>query len=90
MTGANTSDKVLVVIIWGILVKNAGEITSGQTNLSPVFLYVTSSDGFYTDGSFVFHSDIAYNGHYGLVLLGDIPKWSICSMIRRGKSPTPI
>jgi hyaluronate lyase len=74
MTGANTSDKVLVAVICGILVKNGGQITSGQTNLSPVFLYVTSSDGFYTDGSFVFHSDIAYNGHYGLVLLGDIPK----------------
>jgi len=74
MTGANTSDKVLVAAICGILSKNAGQLTSAQTNLSPVFLYVTSSDGFYTDGSFVFHSNIAYNGHYGLVLLGDIPK----------------
>jgi hyaluronate lyase len=74
MTGANTSDKVLVAVIGGILVKNSGQITTGQTNLSPVFLYVTNSDGFYTDGSFVFHNDIAYNGHYGLVLLGDIPK----------------
>ncbi|HTR40288.1 MAG TPA: polysaccharide lyase family 8 super-sandwich domain-containing protein [Pseudomonadales bacterium] len=74
MTGANTSDKVLVGAICGILSKNAGQLTSAQTNLSPVFLYVTSSDGFYTDGSFVFHSNIAYNGHYGLVLLGDIPK----------------
>lgn len=74
MTGANTSDKALVAIICGILVKNGGQITSGQTNLSPVFLYVTSSDGFYADGSFVFHNVIAYTGHYGLVLLGDIPK----------------
>lgn len=74
MTGANTSDKALVAIICGILLKNGSQIASGQTNLSPVFLYVTSSDGFYTDGSFVFHSNIAYNGHYGLVLLGDIPK----------------
>ena len=74
MTGANTSDKVLVVVIRGILGKNAVKIATAQTNLSPVFLYVTSSDGFYTDGSFVFHSKIAYNGHYGLVLLGDVPK----------------
>jgi hyaluronate lyase len=74
MTGANTSDKVLVALLCGILCKNAGQLTEGQTNLSPVFLYVTSSDGFYTDGSFVFHGNIAYNGHYGLVLLGDIPK----------------
>ncbi len=38
-----------------------------------MFPFVTSSDGFYADGSFVFHSTIAYTGHYGLVLLGDIP-----------------
>jgi len=74
MTGANTSDKALVAALCGILTRNGGQITSAQTNLSPVFLYVTSSDGFYQDGSFVFHSNIAYNGHYGLVLLGDIPK----------------
>jgi hyaluronate lyase len=74
MTGANTSDKALVAIICGILCKNGGQISSGQTNLGPVFLYVTSGDGFHPDGSFVFHSDIAYNGHYGLVLLGDIPE----------------
>src|SRR6266436_3066123 len=74
MTGANTSDKVLVVAIRGILGKDSGKLSSAQTNLSPVFLYVTSGDGFYADGSFVFHSKIAYTGHYGLVLLGDIPK----------------
>jgi len=74
MTGANTSDKVLVVAMRGILGKNSGKLSFAQTNLSPVFLYVTSGDGFYRDGSFVFHSNIAYNGHYGLVLLGDIPK----------------
>jgi len=74
MTGANTSDKVLVVAIRGILGRDSSKLTSAQNNLTPVFAYVTSSDGFYKDGSFVFHSKIAYNGHYGLVLLGDIPK----------------
>ena len=74
MTGANTSDKVLVVAMRGILGKDSSKLTSAQTNLSPVFLYVTSSDGFYSDNSFVFHNNIAYTGHYGLVLLGDIPK----------------
>jgi hyaluronate lyase len=73
MTGANTSDKVLVMLIRGILGKSTNSMTTAQTNLSPVFLYVTSGDGFYRDGSFVFHGNIAYNGHYGLVLLGDIP-----------------
>jgi hyaluronate lyase len=79
MTGANRSDKVLVMLLEGIVSKNSNDMGTAQTNLSPVFLYVTAGDGFYTDGSFVFHSNgvndgIAYNGHYGLVLLGDIPQ----------------
>ena len=74
MTGANTSDKVLVAVLRGALGRNAAKIAAGQTNLSTVFPYVTSSDGFYQDGSFVFHNKIAYTGHYGLVLLGDIPE----------------
>ncbi len=79
MTGANTADKVLVVGIRAILGKSSSLLTTATNNLSPVFLYVTSGDGFYADGSSVFHSKgsgvsgIAYNGHYGLVLLGDIP-----------------
>src|ERR1700722_18756049 len=78
MTGANTADKVLVIGIRAILGKSSSLLTIATNNLSPVFLYVTQGDGFYTDGSFVFHSNgttdgIAYNGHYGLVLLGDIP-----------------
>jgi hyaluronate lyase len=79
MTGANTADKVLVVGIRAILGKSSSLLTIATNNLSPVLLYVTHGDGFYTDGSFVFHSNgsgvsgIAYNGHYGLVLLGDIP-----------------
>jgi hyaluronate lyase len=74
MTGANTSDKALVVAVRGILGRNADKLASARDNLSPVFRYVTGGDGFYRDGSFVFHSKIAYNGHYGLVLLGDIPQ----------------
>jgi hyaluronate lyase len=79
MTGANRSDKVLVMLLEGIVSKNSNDMGTAQINLSPVFLYVTAGDGFYTDGSFVFHSNgvndgIAYNGHYGLVLLGDIPQ----------------
>ena len=55
MTGANTSDKVLVMLLRGIVSRDANSMVTAQANLSPVFLYVTSSDGFYTDGSFVFH-----------------------------------
>lgn len=74
MTGANRADIALVVIIRGILAKSADKIALGQTNLSPVFPYVTSGDGFHNEGSFLFHTYFAYNGHYGLVLLGDVAK----------------
>jgi len=72
MTGANLTDKCKDMIIRGILGKNSGKLSTAQTNMSPVFLYVTSSDGFYRDGSFVQHSVIAYTGTYGIVLLGDV------------------
>jgi hyaluronate lyase len=72
MTGANLTDKCKVVLIRGILGKNSSKMTYGQTNMSPVFPYVTSSDGFYVDGSFVQHTKFAYTGTYGNVLLGDV------------------
>ena len=72
LTGANTSSVVLVMAINGILVKSNSKLTEAQTNLSKVFPPVTSGDGFYTDGSFVFHGNVAYNGHYGFVQVEDI------------------
>ncbi|HEY4414557.1 MAG TPA: polysaccharide lyase family 8 super-sandwich domain-containing protein [Verrucomicrobiae bacterium] len=72
MTGANLTDKCKVVLIRAILGRNSDKLTYAQTNLSPVFPYVTSGDGFYTDGSFVQHTVIAYTGTYGNVLLGDL------------------
>ena len=72
MTGANLTDKCKGMIIRGILGKNSGKLANAQTNMSPVFLYVTNSDGFYRDGSFVQHTRIAYTGTYGIVLLGDV------------------
>ena len=71
-TGANLTDQCKGVIIRGILGKNSGKMSYAQTNLSPVFIYVTTSDGFYRDGSFVQHTRIAYTGTYGIVLLGDV------------------
>lgn len=72
LTGANTSSVVLVMAVNGILVKSSAKLTEAQTNLSKVFPPVTSGDGFYTDGSFVFHGNVAYNGHYGFVQVEDI------------------
>jgi len=72
MTGANLTDKCKDMIVRGIIGKTSAKMATAQTNLSPVFPYVTTSDGFYRDGSFVQHTHIAYTGTYGDVLLGDI------------------
>ncbi len=71
-TSANTADMALVMIIRGILGKDSGRMTNAKMNLTTVFQYVTTGDGFYTDGSFVFHSDKAYTGGYGVTLLNDM------------------
>jgi hyaluronate lyase len=71
-TGANKVWKSIVVVLRGIIVKDSAKITSAKNALSSgpsVFAYVTNSDGFYQDGSFIQHSKHPYNGGYGLSLL---------------------
>ncbi|QBE63542.1 polysaccharide lyase family 8 super-sandwich domain-containing protein [Pseudoduganella lutea] len=73
-TGANRLDKALVVVLRGILAKSATKIAQGRDAISQTLPYVTSGDGFYVDGSFIQHEDIAYIGSYGPVLLSDIAR----------------
>lgn len=73
-TGANRVDLCRVLMLRGVLGKSTASLTSGQTALSPVFPYVLSGDGFYSDGSFIQHTYTPYAGHYGDVLLGDLSK----------------
>ena len=72
MTGANLTDQCKGMVLRAILGKSSSKMSYAQTNLGSVFLYVTNSDGFYRDGSFVQHGSIAYTGTYGVVLLGDV------------------
>ena len=72
MTGANLTDQCKGMFIRGIIGQNSGKMWNAQTNLSPVFLYVTNSDGYYRDGSFIFHTAHPYTGGYGLTLIGDV------------------
>jgi hyaluronate lyase len=110
LTGANTSDNVLIMALQGaLLATNSATVTrywqntsghpvnpqtnyvitngsallweaqgnlSGQNPLdysgNSVFVNVTSGDGFYADGSFIFHGATPYTGQYGNTLLGDI------------------
>lgn len=77
-TGANRTDKAVIVALRGLLGKDADKVASARDALSDVrdsgrnslFRYTTSGDGFYEDGSFVQHTEVAYTGSYGTVLLG--------------------
>ncbi|MFJ6433815.1 polysaccharide lyase 8 family protein [Streptomyces sp. NPDC091416] len=77
-TGANRTDKAVIVALRGLLGKDAGKLASARDALSDVrdsgrnslFRYTSSGDGFYEDGSFVQHDAVAYTGSYGTVLLG--------------------
>jgi hyaluronate lyase len=71
-TGANLTDQCKGMFIRAIIGQNSNLMTTAQLNLSPVFVYVTNSDGFYLDGSFVFHTYFPYTGGYGVTLLADV------------------
>ncbi len=71
-TGGNRTDNALVVLLRGVIDNNNSEIEQAISSLSAVLEEVKTSDGFYSDGSFIQHYDIAYNGTYGNVLLNGL------------------
>ncbi|WP_416324532.1 polysaccharide lyase family 8 super-sandwich domain-containing protein [[Eubacterium] hominis] len=71
-TGANLCDKVAIVIKRAALDGNNERLKHASSCMDPLFGYVTNGDGFYTDGSFIQHNNIPYNGSYGYVLLDEL------------------
>ncbi|MFI1188314.1 polysaccharide lyase 8 family protein [Streptomyces californicus] len=71
-TGANRVDLCRVVALRGVVGGNSAKITLARNALSPVFPYVTSGDGLYSDGSFIQHTSVPYAGSYGAVMLGGL------------------
>ncbi|MFD6890683.1 polysaccharide lyase 8 family protein [Streptomyces sp. NPDC059957] len=67
-TGANRVDLCRGIILRGVVGENPDKIALAARALTPVFPYVTSGDGFYTDGSFIQHTSVPYIGGYGSVL----------------------
>ncbi|GAA3576968.1 polysaccharide lyase 8 family protein [Nonomuraea rosea] len=76
-SGANRADKAAIVAFRGVAGRSAEKLALARDGLSDVrdggrnsvFGYVSSGDGFYRDGSFIQHGDVAYTGSYGLSLL---------------------
>lgn len=71
-TGANLIDKVAIVIKRASLNGSHERLEAARNCMAPLFELVKSNDGFYADGSFIFHSTIAYNGSYGAVLVDEL------------------
>jgi hyaluronate lyase len=72
MTQANKVWKARVVGVRGCVVKYAAKLVLARDAFSAVFPYVTSGDGFYTDGSFIQHDIHPYTAGYGASLLSNM------------------
>ncbi|MGP4097810.1 polysaccharide lyase 8 family protein [Nonomuraea sp. KM90] len=71
-TGANRVDLCRVLALRGVLGGEGARIQLARNALAPVFVPVTSGDGFHADGSFLQHSCVPHVGGYGAVLLGGL------------------
>ena len=69
LTGSNIAEAAFVMTLNGILNKSGEKLDEGRRNLLRVFPTVTSGDGFYSDGGYIFHSNAVENGSYGLDLI---------------------
>ena len=70
--GANRVWTCRGVALRAIILKDPVNLAFARDKLNTVFDYVTAGDGFYTDGSFIQHWYFAYNGGYGMALIGDL------------------
>ncbi|MEU9211354.1 polysaccharide lyase 8 family protein [Streptomyces sp. NPDC048415] len=71
-TGANRVDLCRVLALRGVVGASSAKLALARDALSPVFPYVSSGDGLYTDGSFIQHTTVPYTGSYGSVMLGGL------------------
>ena len=77
-TGANRANICINQLGSGILQNNLDIIDIAKVGISEpsakILEYATSGDGFYKDGSFIFHTPVgwAYNANYGLIALSRI------------------
>jgi hyaluronate lyase len=68
-TAANRVWVSNVIGLRGLILKDTGQLKASSDSLAPVFVYATSGDGFYEDGSFIQHVKHPYTGGYGVSLL---------------------
>ncbi|EPT83513.1 hyaluronate lyase [Streptococcus agalactiae BSU450] len=67
--GGNLVDMGRVKIIEGLLRKDNTIIKKTSHSLKNLFTTATKAEGFYADGSYIDHTNVAYTGAYGNVLI---------------------
>ena len=71
-TGGNRIDTSIISFLRGILMEDITQINDGLEAAVEVGELVTVGDGFYKDGSFVQHDNVAYSGTYAEVLFSGL------------------
>lgn len=64
-TGANRINKGFTLLMSGVLGNNQANIDLGTEIIKRVYMPVQSGDGFYSDGTFIQHSNTPYTSGYG-------------------------
>lgn len=67
--GGNQTDLSKVAILEGALREDGQRIKDGVHGLTTIMKFVDKGEGFYEDGSFIDHTNVAYTGAYGNVLI---------------------
>ena len=67
-TGGNRTDTSIISFLRGVLMEDKVQVVDGAKAVVEVGEYTTEKDGFYKDGSFIQHGNVAYNGTYASVL----------------------
>lgn len=67
--GGNLVDMGRIKIIEGLLRKDNTIIEKTSHSLKNLFTTATKAEGFYADGSYIDHTNVAYTGAYGNVLI---------------------
>lgn len=71
-TGGNRTDTAMISFLRGVLLQDRKHTVDALTAVTDIGEYVTQGDGFYKDGSFIQHENVAYNGTYAAVLFNGL------------------
>lgn len=71
-TGGNRTDTAMISFLRGVLLEDKVEVKNALEAVTEVGEYATKGDGFYKDGSFIQHNNVAYNGTYASVLFNGL------------------